>query len=265
MNSIFQKNLGRVFAKRCEELQPYPTMFHKNMEIIYVTKGSLDFNINGTDIHIPEGDICFTFPYIIHSNRQQEAEYVLMSFDPELCAPCSNILFNQIPRFPVLSGEAVPKIVPELILRSADIYDKINHQTDGTIVGYITAIIGECLPALELISTNTLKTNTMQEILIYCAENYRNNISLRQIAEDLHLSPNHISSIFSKKLKISLREYINNMRVSEAAYLLTHSDQRITEIMEACGFKNQSTFNKSFQEICGTTPRQYRMERHRED
>lgn len=258
MNPIFQKNLGRVFAKKCVDLQPYPTMFHKNMEIIYVTKGCLDFNINGTAVRIAEGDVCFTFPYIIHDNACQAAEYVLISFDPELCAPFSAELFNQVPRHPCISRDAIPRIVPELITRSAEIYDKIAHQTDSTIVGYITAIIGECLPALDLFSVNTVNANTVQEILIYCAEHYCDEISLKRIAEAMHLSPNHISYIFSQKLKISLRDYINNMRISDATHLLIHTEKSITEIMQECGFINQSTFNKTFLEICGVTPRQYR-------
>ena len=93
---------------------------------------------------------------------------------------------------------------------------------------------------------------------MYCGENILSNISLNQIAADLHISPNHISSIFSKKLKISLRDYINNLRISKAMHLLTHTEKGVTEIMQECGYTNQSTFNKTFLKISGTTPRQYR-------
>lgn len=233
-------------------------MFHKNMEILYVTQGQLEYIINGTEIHLEKGDLCLAFPYVIHSNRPQKAEYIFLSFDPDLCGAFSAVLVNQTPRFPRLPKEDVPDIVPHMIHRIADMYDKRTNDTDATTAGYLSAIIGECLPAMELVSVDTVKSNTVQEILIYCAENYHNNISLKQIAGDLHISPNHISSIFSKKLKISLRDYINNMRVSEATYLLTHTEKRITEIMQECGFTNQSTFNKTFFEICGVTPRQFR-------
>jgi transcriptional regulator GlxA family with amidase domain len=74
----------------------------------------------------------------------------------------------------------------------------------------------------------------------------------------MHLSPNHVSCIFSKKLKITLRDYINNMRISDATHLLANTEKSITEIMQECGFINQSTFNKTFSEICGMTPRLYR-------
>ena len=258
MNSVFQQDRFRVFAAKCDELYPYPPMFHKNMELFYVTSGELDLIINGTQTHVGKGDICFTFPYAVHGNRQQKAQYIFISFDPDLCVPFSAVLFNQTPRFPCLPKADIPDIVPQLICRIADIYDTINPHTNTTIISYLSAIIGECLSALELVSNDVVKTNTMQEILIYCAENYRSNMSLKQIADDLHISPNHISSIFSKKLKISLRDYINNMRISEATYLLAHTEKRITEIMQECGFTNQSTFNKRFFEICGVTPRQFR-------
>ena len=258
MNAIFQKNIRRVFAKKCSEISRYPAMFHKNTEILYITKGSLEYIINGEKIHLEEGDICFTFPYAVHSNPPQKAEYVFITFEPELCGPFSPVLLGQTPRFPCLHKESVPDIVPRLIHRTAEIYDKNTQDTDATIMGYLGAIVGEWLPHLELEPVDMVKTNTVQEILIYCADNYRNDISLKKIAEDLHISPNHISSIFSRKLKISLRDYINNMRISDATYLLTHTEKRITEIMQECGFANQSTFNKTFLEICGVTPRQFR-------
>lgn len=265
MNAIFQDHVSPVYIRRCDVLYNYPATFHKNIELIYVTKGSLDYIINEEVVHMEEGDICFAFPYAIHSSRYQETEFTLVSFDPNLCVPFATVLLNQTPKVPRLDKKNVPDIVPVLIQRVSEIANQETDHVDGTIVGYLAAIIGECLPALDLISIEEIKANTVQEILIFCAEHYRDDISLKSIAEAMHLSPNHISSIFSKKLKISLRDYINNMRISEATHLLTHTEQRITEIMEACGFKNQSTFNKTFQEICGATPRQYRKERRRED
>lgn len=258
MNSVFQKDMFRVFAARCHELYPYQPMFHKNMEIIYVTKGELVFVINGTQTRIGEGELCFTFPYAVHGNRGQKAEYIFISFDPDLCAPFAGGLYNQTPRFPCLQKENIPAIVPQLIFRIADIYDSVKPHTEATIISYLSAIIGECLPALEPVSASGINTNTVQEVLIYCAENYRGDMSLRRIGEALHISPNHISSIFSQKLRISLRDYINNMRISEAAHLLTHTEKRVTDIMQECGFTNQSTFNKRFFEICGVTPSQFR-------
>ena len=260
MNSIFQKDRFRVFAAKCNEIYPYPPMFHKNMEIILVTNGMLELLVNGAEIHMQKGDICFTFPYAIHGNQFQKAEYILISFDPDLCVDFSASLVNQTPLCPCLEKIRVPELVPQLIQRIAELYNSGSSYEDATITGYLSAIIGECLPALEPIPIDAVKVNTVQQILMYCEENYRRCINLQQISADLHISPNHVSSIFSKKLKISLRDYINRMRINEATYLLKHTEKRITEIMQECGFTNQSTFNKTFREICGVTPRQFRYQ-----
>ena len=258
MNAIFQDHVSPVYIRKCDVLYNYPSTFHKNLEIIYVTKGALDYIINDEVMHMEEGDICFAFPYAIHSSRYQETEFILVSFDPNLCVPFASVLLNQTPRVPRLDKENVPAIVPELIQRVVQMHADTTPYIDGTVAGYLSAIMGECLPALDLIPIEEIKANTVQEILIYCAEHYCDEISLKRIAEAMHLSPNHISYIFSQKLKISLRDYINNMRISDATHLLIHTEKSITEIMQECGFINQSTFNKTFLEICGVTPRQYR-------
>ena len=260
MNAIFQAHVSPVYIRKCNVLYNYPSTFHKNIELLYVTKGALEYTINEEVVRIEKGDICFAFPYAIHSSRYQETEFTLLSFDPSLCVPFSTILLNQTPRAPRLKKENIPDIVPELIERVVELSCRDGLYTDGAIIGYLSAIIGECLPALDLVPIEEIKANTVQEILIYCAEHYRDQISLKRIADDLHISPNHISSIFSQKLKISLRDYINNMRISDATQLLTHTEKSITEIMQECGFVNQSTFNKTFFDICGITPRQHRKQ-----
>mgnify|MGYP003302649859 CR=1 FL=1 len=44
----------------------------------------------------------------------------------------------------------------------------------------------------------------------------------------------------------------------KARQLLESTDLRIGQVMAACGFQNQSSFNRVFREITGTSPRQYR-------
>ena len=75
------------------------------------------------------------------------------------------------------------------------------------------------------------------------------------------LSPcprSYVSKIFSDKLRYGFREYINSLRINKARALLAESSLPISEIMYACGFSNQSSFNRVFQEFCGCTPREYK-------
>lgn len=54
-------------------------------------------------------------------------------------------------------------------------------------------------------------------------------------------------------------EYINQIRIEYAAHLLGSEEASIDEIVDACGFDNNSYFYRLFRRQFGTTPRQYRL------
>ena len=54
-------------------------------------------------------------------------------------------------------------------------------------------------------------------------------------------------------------EYINQIRIEFAAHLLRSDERSIDDVVEACGFDNNSYFYRLFRRQYGTTPRQYRL------
>lgn len=56
---------------------------------------------------------------------------------------------------------------------------------------------------------------------------------------------------------ITINEFIRNLRLSKAAYMLEHSDMRVSEIMYSVGFSTHSYFTKCFKDCYGVTPREY--------
>ena len=59
-------------------------------------------------------------------------------------------------------------------------------------------------------------------------------------------------------------EYINQIRIEYAAHLLRADECTITDVVEACGFDNNSYFYRLFRQQYGTTPRHYRLENLRD-
>ena len=88
------------------------------------------------------------------------------------------------------------------------------------------------------------------------------DIGVKDIAAQLHISESYVSKIFSRKLGCSLRSYLNALRVAQAKELLKHTDRKITDVLFACGFRNQGSFNQVFLNHTGLTPRAYRQ-KHR--
>ena len=135
-----------------------------------------------------------------------------------------------------------------------------NTESEKVAFGYLNAIIGEILGKTELYPAESPEADVTTRVLRYCSEHFKEDISISSVASALYISTSYVSKLFSGKLKYKFREYINALRIEEAKRLLSNSDLQIVEVMLECGFKNQSSFNRVFAQICGTTPYQYRKD-----
>ena len=56
-------------------------------------------------------------------------------------------------------------------------------------------------------------------------------------------------------------QYVRQFRVQRAAELLESTAEKVADVGAACGFQEMSYFARTFRELKGKTPRQYRLER----
>ena len=102
------------------------------------------------------------------------------------------------------------------------------------------------------------KKDSLQEILDFCENNYVTDISISSVAAALHRSRSYISHIFSNKININFRDYINSLRLNMAKNLLATGDLSITEVASKCGFSTIRTFNRAFRKLYGVSPTEFR-------
>ncbi len=87
---------------------------------------------------------------------------------------------------------------------------------------------------------------------------FSDNISVKAIAEELHLSESYLSKLFSREMGTSLTDYIVQTRLSQSRRYLLHTDLSVKEVADSCGYSHSSYFIKQFREMYGVTPLQYR-------
>lgn len=102
------------------------------------------------------------------------------------------------------------------------------------------------------------KAEDIKMCIKYMEVNYTRKVTLTELADLVHMSPNYFCSYFKKQTGISLFTQLNYIRVKEAAKLLLKSDDSIVDVAESCGFENVSFFIRKFKEIQGCTPSVYR-------
>lgn len=98
----------------------------------------------------------------------------------------------------------------------------------------------------------------LARMMTYIEEHLHEKIELAEIAEEVNLSRTYASAIFKEELGITISEFILRERIAEAKRLLIETDLTIAEISERLAFCSQSYFTKSFTEVEGMTPGEYR-------
>ncbi|GIN74232.1 AraC family transcriptional regulator [Bacillus sp. J14TS2] len=92
----------------------------------------------------------------------------------------------------------------------------------------------------------------------YIQRHYTEKLTLKQIAQNIGISPYHLGRIFKKHTSRTPRSYLENIRVSKAIHLLKNLDLSIMDICYEVGFQSYSSFYHAFQKQTQYSPQQYR-------
>ncbi|WP_317050648.1 helix-turn-helix transcriptional regulator, partial [Clostridium neonatale] len=75
---------------------------------------------------------------------------------------------------------------------------------------------------------------------------------------EFNFSKEYLARYFKKKMGMSMQEYINYLRISNAKRLLCSSNLNIKEIAKELGFIDEKYFLKLFKKYENLTPKQFR-------
>ena len=101
-------------------------------------------------------------------------------------------------------------------------------------------------------------TNMISKALDYVSRCYMEDIRVEDLARYCHMSETHFRRLFSDYMHMGPLEYINTVRVQAACEHLKKTDESVADIAHKCGFTTNSTFNRNFRQIMGTTPMAWR-------
>lgn len=103
--------------------------------------------------------------------------------------------------------------------------------------------------------------NVVDQLKDYIEQNLGEDLSRSVLAGKVFLSEDYVSKIFMKATGMSLPNYIAERRIERAKEYLRSSSLPISKIAMEVGYGNFSYFSKTFREIVGCTPNEYRSRR----
>lgn len=151
-----------------------------------------------------------------------------------------------------------PVIIPETHKYEMNlVFDRLfaSHNLFDEYVCYY-----EIIRILSLISKKKEHKLSMHSdnAITYIRDNFRNRITVKNIAEGVNLSESHLFSVFKKEIGVSPITYLNNYRLSVAADELIKTDKTIIEIADMVGINDSVYFNKLFRKSYQMSPSKYR-------
>ncbi len=92
----------------------------------------------------------------------------------------------------------------------------------------------------------------------YIKKYYRNRITLKDVANIIHLNPVYLSILFKKETGQGFVDYLMSYRVEQSKTYLVNNKYSIAQISEMVGYGDSRHFSRKFRQITGYTPTEYR-------
>jgi len=97
----------------------------------------------------------------------------------------------------------------------------------------------------------------INKVYEYVEKNYQKNVDIRAVADLANLTIPSFCRYFKKISHITYTDFVNEYRINQACRLL-FENKPIADICFEVGFNNISHFNKTFKQLKGMSPREYK-------
>lgn len=182
-------------------------------------------------------------------SRLKEAGYSV----PFVKSICSQAL--------ILAAQSIAGLHPyekrEEWLKDADLYHIQIAGTFEEIKNNLQESLNRMLQTSIKMRSNG-KHAAIKKVIAYIKENYMKELTLDQIAEEVHLSKAYLSFLFKQSEGQNLTDYIIQLRMEHAKELLSATLMRTYEIAQQVGYQDEKYFGRIFKKRYGITPSEYR-------
>ena len=242
--------------------------YHKEIELITVIEGSVDFYIGSDLYEVKAGDVLVIPPYAVH-----HAFFHPNTYHEWICFDAS-ILWDESLKgslekgtitvsSAVKSNSEVGSLVYECTRAAFNAYEKREPGWELEAIGNLSIIFGRLCASSFFVNSKNVDTEQdfVRNVLEYIKGHFDYQITSTTVAETLYINNSYFCRIFKKRFGCCFSEYLTNYRIEQAKMLLNMTDMSVSDIAIKCGFCGFSYFSKTFKEKVGSTPSKYRLKK----
>lgn len=113
-------------------------------------------------------------------------------------------------------------------------------------------------------SRQTIKVNErkrpiwLEKTIEILRDNFAEPVGLNELAEFVGVHPTHLARVFRQFERCTIGDYIRKVRIENARQRMISSKESLVEIALNSGFSDQTHFTRSFKNVTGMTPKEFR-------
>lgn len=214
-----------------------PVHKHCYAEVHIVSRGSVDFYLNNETLTIKAGHVFIIPPDTLHSAFRKEMDTSSISF--MINAPVENIASSSIS----------PDVLASLLKEIKECTKSDNFSAISAHIAFL------CHTFFK--TEHTQPSRIMDDALLieeFFNMHYAENISLSDLAAELHRSEKQASRLVLKYTGNTFKRELCLRRVNAARLLSQTTDMSMAQIAECLGYTSYSSLWKACQSVTGKPP-----------
>ena len=246
---------------------------HRFYEIFYILEGSISHTLNGENHILRAGDMVFLNLTDVHSFNREEGNtckhrdiIIHTDFFDSICSFMGDSFWE------AYHNNTFPKILSLSLEQMEDYENRITNAilTSSTNSEFrMASTRALCISLLNHLVEEKIRHNDayypmwFRELLGRFHINDFLKLGLDDILAPFHFNKSYLCRRFRQYTGYTMTEYLNQIRLQQAAFQLQYTDNTILSICNNVGFSSVSYFNKLFKQTYGVTPKSFRKNRNK--
>jgi len=234
-----------------------------NYELIFVQTGTLYMQEEGHSFTVSAGETLLLWPERLHRGTQpydDDLEFFWVHFT--LLGSQESMGERSVLSLPQHTVVKRPDFLAELFRRYLDV-----QMTAGTSSPTARTLVW--LMLCEVADQDTVLSPVKAAAVIagradaFIKSHFHEPLTVQYVADKMPCSSKYLSRIYHQTYGVTLTEAVHKIRINYARNLLLNTNQSVSQIANACGFKDVSYFLKLFKRHVGSTALSFRKLRAR--
>jgi two-component system response regulator YesN len=233
-------------------------LFFYGYERVIYSKNDLD------GVYQIQENICEDFVKYIGEGKENEAVFFIESvcfdiknFNETAVKDIKNIFLKLALKLIYEAERTGNYFSEEEQLENKYIWDLISRF--NTLEELKEYIIGKILNTFRKFKELQNSCRSVFEVKKCIRKNYADNdLSVKNLAEEVYLTPTYLSALFKKETGQNISDYIVEVRIEKSKEFLKNNKLKLHEVARNVGYNDSNYYAKAFKKMEGVTPSEYR-------